>query len=419
MTAATSPLASGAFATPEAGSDYFATDAHYQSLAGRIVAVLRRGGSFVLVTGDPPASPHTLCQTLSEAAASRHAVIRIPCGPKLKPDDLLRAATVLAGPAARDGATRDPEPSDPASPLFVFDDLDRLSDGQIKNIYDAMVLGDGVSAAAVLLARAGFLARLEEPALRLFKEGLAAHFRLQDVGPDEDIVLLRHHLAQRHCRSKARGRPTGMLGGVAFGVVAAASIGAFLLLSPVGERVGEPPASVEKRISSTEKESAPRPPASEAKSAEPVQAASAAEPAATFPTALLPSAPEEPPVRAPEAPPAHSPAGPRLSTAEITALEARGDAFLSQGDIASARLFYERAAEAGDGPAALRLGGTFDPAFLSRAGLRGIPGDPDQASSWYHRARDLGEAAAERQLKSNQTRPPLSWGPMRKACPSM
>jgi hypothetical protein len=253
VTAATSPLATGAFATPEAGSDYFATDAHYQSLAGRIVAVLRRGGSFVLVTGDPPASPHTLCQTLSEAAASRHAVIRIPCGPKLKPDDLLRAATVLAGPAARDGATRDPEPSDPASPLFVFDDLDRLSDGQIKNIYDAMVLGDGVSAAAVLLARAGFLARLEDPALRLFKEGLAAHFRLQDVGPDEDIVLLRHHLAQRHCRSKARGRPTGMLGGVAFGVVAAASIGAFLLLSPVGERVGEPPASVEKRTSSTEK----------------------------------------------------------------------------------------------------------------------------------------------------------------------
>jgi hypothetical protein len=164
-------------------------------------------------------------------------VIRIPCGPELKPGDLLRAAPVLAGRPARDGATGDLKPWDPASPLFVFDDLDELSDGQIKNIYDARVLGDSVSAAGVLLARGGFRARLEKPALRLFKEGLAAHFLLKEFGPDEDIALLRHRLAQRHCRVKARVRPTGMLGGVAaFAVVVAASIGAFLLLSPVGER---------------------------------------------------------------------------------------------------------------------------------------------------------------------------------------
>ena len=77
-------------------------------------------------------------------------------------------------------------------------------------------------------------------------------------------------------------------------------------------------------------------------------------------------------------------------------LVARGDGFLSAGDIASARPFYERAADAGDGPAALRLGATFDPAFLGRVGVRGIPGDPDQASSWYRRARELGGAAGER-----------------------
>jgi len=78
----------------------------------------------------------------------------------------------------------------------------------------------------------------------------------------------------------------------------------------------------------------------------------------------------------------------------------RGDRFLSAGDIVSARLFYERAADAGDGSAALRLGATFDPGFLGRAGVRGTIGDPAQASSWYHRARDLGNAAAGDRLKT-------------------
>ena len=57
----------------------------------------------------------------------------------------------------------------------------------------------------------------------------------------------------------------------------------------------------------------------------------------------------------------------------------RGDDFLKAGDISSARLFYERAAEMGDGAAALRLGATFDPGFLARSVVRGITGDPAQA----------------------------------------
>jgi TPR repeat protein len=79
---------------------------------------------------------------------------------------------------------------------------------------------------------------------------------------------------------------------------------------------------------------------------------------------------------------------------------ARGDKFLSAGDIASARSFYERAADAGSGAAALRLGATFDPNFLGRAGVLGSPGDPAQAADWYRRARDLGDAAAAERLKA-------------------
>ena len=98
-------------------------------------------------------------------------------------------------------------------------------------------------------------------------------------------------------------------------------------------------------------------------------------------------------------PPVQSSANSGLSPTEIAALVVRGDGFLSAGDIASARLFYERAADAGNGSAALRLGASYDPGFLSRADIRGISGDPRQAASWYLRARELGDAAAIGRLR--------------------
>jgi TPR repeat protein len=79
-------------------------------------------------------------------------------------------------------------------------------------------------------------------------------------------------------------------------------------------------------------------------------------------------------------------------------LLARGDRFFALGDFASARLFYERAADAGEGQAALRLGNTFDPAFLDFAHLR-VRGDSAMAAFWYGRARELGAAEAEILLK--------------------
>jgi TPR repeat protein len=68
-----------------------------------------------------------------------------------------------------------------------------------------------------------------------------------------------------------------------------------------------------------------------------------------------------------------STAKPRLSAADAAAFLARGDALFSAGDIDAARLFYERAAEAGEAEAAIRLGETFDPTFLDHLHFRGIP----------------------------------------------
>jgi TPR repeat protein len=74
---------------------------------------------------------------------------------------------------------------------------------------------------------------------------------------------------------------------------------------------------------------------------------------------------------------------------------ARGDALLGTGDIASARLFYERAADGGNAEAAIRLGETFDPSFLARARLNGVRGDLAVALKWYKRARELGANEAD------------------------
>jgi len=96
--------------------------------------------------------------------------------------------------------------------------------------------------------------------------------------------------------------------------------------------------------------------------------------------------------------PQKTPTLPTLSAAEIADLLARGDWWFATGDVASARLFYERAAGVGEARAAVKLGETFDPAFLGRLNLRGVRADPGMALFWYRRARDLGASDAASRL---------------------
>jgi hypothetical protein len=98
-------------------------------------------------------------------------------------------------------------------------------------------------------------------------------------------------------------------------------------------------------------------------------------------------------------PPAAAP--PSATVGEIAApaltnssLVERGDALFGAGDIFSARLYYERAAEAGDAQAALRLGETHDPAFLARIRFVGALGNGATAAFWYKRAQELGAPEA-------------------------
>ena len=116
-----------------------------------------------------------------------------------------------------------------------------------------------------------------------------------------------------------------------------------------------------------------------------------------------PAAPTAEPVPGSSAPAPSPERNPRLSAGQITELLDRGDSFLHAGDVASARLFYERAADAGDWQAAIRMGATFDPVFLSRAGVRTV-GEPTKAQSWYRHALDLGAPRTDRQVESPTTK---------------
>lgn len=86
---------------------------------------------------------------------------------------------------------------------------------------------------------------------------------------------------------------------------------------------------------------------------------------------------------------------PKSPSIDNSVFLARGDVLLGSGDVASARLFYERAADAGNAQAAIRLGETFDPIFLADTRLNGVRGDPAVALKWYKRARELGASEAD------------------------
>lgn len=132
--------------------------------------------------------------------------------------------------------------------------------------------------------------------------------------------------------------------------------------------------------------------------------ANAAPPAADLKTAATPPPAQADPPRAaapsppppPDPPPSNSTA--TLDADEIATLVKRGQDFLQNGDLTSARLLLRRAAEAGSASAAFTLGTTFDPLILQRLGVIGIEADIARARTWYQKAAELGSTDATQQL---------------------
>ena len=90
-----------------------------------------------------------------------------------------------------------------------------------------------------------------------------------------------------------------------------------------------------------------------------------------------------------------------LSPADREAAErfvVRGEREMEQGQVAVARQFFLRAAQAGLARGALLLAATYDPRELARWRVQGVQPSLDEARKWYERARELGAPEAEERL---------------------
>jgi hypothetical protein len=101
----------------------------------------------------------------------------------------------------------------------------------------------------------------------------------------------------------------------------------------------------------------------------------------------------QPPVATLAAPPAR-----KLDADTLAGIMNRAKSLMAVGDITSARLLLTRAADAQEASAALLLAQTYDPAVLGTTDMRSITPDPATARSWYERAAQLGSADAQQRL---------------------
>ena len=103
-----------------------------------------------------------------------------------------------------------------------------------------------------------------------------------------------------------------------------------------------------------------------------------------------------------------------LDPEEIKLLMKQGEQFIAAGDVVTARIVFQRAAEAGDADAAVVLGGTYDPIVLAKLGVTGLGADVDKARTWYQKAESLGSVEATRLLAilANRNFAPMPY-PMR------
>jgi hypothetical protein len=97
---------------------------------------------------------------------------------------------------------------------------------------------------------------------------------------------------------------------------------------------------------------------------------------------------------------APSPEAPVLEAGEVERLVKRGEEYLSQGDIAAARLVLGRAAGARDARGTYALAQTFDPDVLRRLHVVGFRPDLAKARDWYDKAAGYGSGEAAARLNA-------------------
>jgi hypothetical protein len=171
--------------------------------------------------------------------------------------------------------------------------------------------------------------------------------------------------------------PAGASGRAEFTVALVAIDGA--VLAEAKSVLNISPARQSEAPKQPKREAAPPATASILRAGTPALGAGAAPEAATPPTAPQPMTPQD--------------------RERAERLMKRGDEHLQDGNVAGARLYYERAAEQGLPQAAMALAATYDAAEIARRNLRGVTADAKAATRWYQRASQLGAAGADERLR--------------------
>jgi hypothetical protein len=76
----------------------------------------------------------------------------------------------------------------------------------------------------------------------------------------------------------------------------------------------------------------------------------------------------------------------------------RALSILQNGDIAAARLLFQRLADKGSARGALAMAKTYDPEVLTGMNVFGLAPEPDKAAQWYARAAEMGNEQARERL---------------------
>ena len=129
-------------------------------------------------------------------------------------------------------------------------------------------------------------------------------------------------------------------------------------------------------------------------------------PPAVTPVAMAPNQPETLPIAPPipVAAPAAASGAPvphpsrTLDPEAIALLIKEAEKHMASGDVVTARMIFQRAAEAGDATAALALAATYDPTALARLGVMGMGADVEKARAWYRMAESFGSAEAKQRF---------------------
>jgi len=94
----------------------------------------------------------------------------------------------------------------------------------------------------------------------------------------------------------------------------------------------------------------------------------------------------------------------QISPEDEKAMLERAIGILQNGDIAAARLIFERLAMRGSARGALAMAKTYDPEVLTGMNVFGLVPEPDKAAKWYARAAEMGDAQARERLATLNAR---------------